>query len=57
MAPDGPCLPSFEPLGLATAIEHECNRVAGLQNQKISIHMDTQDARLLVNFLRYRSLA
>lgn len=50
--PDGPVLAVFEPTALAKAIDHECDRIAHLPNQRITVTMDSADARALACFLR-----
>ena len=53
--PDGPIIPGFHPEQMAQAIEGECVRTRSLVGQKITIHMDPEDALALAKFLRFRS--
>lgn len=55
-APDGPIVEKFNPLELASAIESECARTSQLHGQRVSLHMDPQDALLLARFLRFRGV-
>lgn len=55
LLPDGPIIPGFHPEQMAQAIESECLRTRSLVGQKITIHMDPEDALALAKFLRFRS--
>jgi hypothetical protein len=55
LLPDGPIIPGFHPEQMAQAIEGECARTRSLIGQKITIHMDPEDALALARFLRFRS--
>lgn len=49
--PDGPILKVFDPKALAAAIRHELIRSEITGWQKISLHMDLDDAAALMRYL------